>query len=95
MIAPSRAPVSGTERTYAATIYAPDGVLLAVVADCERARTDRVVDFIRERCDDVLWPGDAARVHALIADGRFDAAISAYFSRVGKRWDAERLELSY
>jgi hypothetical protein len=84
---------SANPGTYTATVYAPDGVLFVAATDCPRELAARVVEYIRGRCDDVLWPSDAMAVRGLIEDGRLEAAIAAYFSRVGERWDTERLEL--
>jgi hypothetical protein len=53
----------------------------------------QVVSYVRERCDDVLWPLAAAEVHSLIDRGRLQGAIATYFANVGQRWDAEWLEL--
>jgi hypothetical protein len=78
---------------FTATVHAPDGVLFEAGTDSPRALTRRVVEYIAERCDHVLWPADAAEVRALIGAGKLEVAIATYFARVGERWDAERLEL--
>lgn len=89
-----RRPAASRQRgSYTATVRAADGVLFAVSTSTPRALAARVVEFIRARCDDVLWSSDAAEVQALIADGQLEAAIATYFLRVGERWDEERLEL--
>ena len=79
--------------SYTATVYAPDGVLFVAETDSPPALTARVVEYVRGRCDDVLWPSAATEVRALIEEGKLEAAIAAYFFQVGERWDAERLEL--
>ena len=81
------------QSTLTATVHAPDGVLFVATADSPLALMGQVVRYIRGRCDDVLWPADAAEVRSLIDNDRLGAAIATYFSNVGKRWDAERLEL--
>ena len=87
-------PTSVEPASYTATIYAPDGVLFVAETDSPRALAARVVEYIRGRCDDVLWPSAATEVRALIEEGNLEAAIGTYFFHVGERWDAERLELS-
>jgi len=79
---------------FTATVLAADGARFAASASSAAALEERVASYIQERCDDVLWPADAADVHSLIDSGRFDAAIAAYFANVGQRWDAEWLELN-
>ena len=85
--------MSAKQGSLTATVHATDGVLFIASSDSPRALTARVVDYIRGRCDDVLWPADAAEVHSLIDDGKLEAAIATYFGHVGERWDKERLEL--
>jgi hypothetical protein len=68
-------------------------VRFVAAAHSQRELEAQVVDYIRERCDYVLWPRVAANVRELIARDRKDAAIAAYFANVGQRWDPERLEL--
>jgi hypothetical protein len=53
----------------------------------------QLADYVRTRCDDVLWADAARDVRALIREGHVRAAVSRYFERTGERWDAERLEL--
>ena len=85
--------IPAKQSVYTATVLAPDGVLFVATSDSPRALTTQVVDYIRERCDDVLWPADAAEVRSLIDNDKLEAAIATYFTCVGERWDTERLEL--
>jgi len=80
------------QASFTATVRAADGVLFTARSDSARALTARVVDYIRGRCDDVLWPADAAEVRSLIDNDKLEAAIATYFDNGGKRWDLERLE---
>ena len=86
--------MSATQASLTATVLAPDGVLFAARSDTPRALTAQIVGYIRGRCDDVLWPADAAEVQSLIDDDKHEAAIATYFAHVGERWDAERLEFA-
>jgi len=77
-----------------ATVRAADGVRLVVTADNLFDRTAQLANYVRERCDYVLWPAEADRVRALIDTGEPEAAIELYFEHVGERWDEERLEIT-
>ena len=77
-----------------AVVHAADGVRFVAVSACAGGLAGQVIGYIRERCDDVLWPPAAARVRALINDDKPYAAIAMYFENVGERWDAERLEFA-
>lgn len=81
------------ESQYTAVVHAADGVRFIAAARRPDELAAQVVNYIRERCDDSLWPTDARRVHELIDERRLYSAIALYFSKVGGRWDVERLEL--
>ena len=87
--------VAETELTtmITAVVHASDGVRFVAMGQCIDQVAAALVDYVRERCDDVLWPREAPRVHALIQARRPYAAIAAYFECVGSRWDEERLEI--
>lgn len=76
-----------------AVIHAADGVRFIAIARHHDALAAQIAEYIRERCDDVLWADDARQVHALLEEGRVVAAIGLYFARVGERWDEERLDV--
>jgi hypothetical protein len=76
-----------------AVVHDAHGVRFVAEAHCARELESRVVDYIRARCDYVLWPRAAANVRELIQRDRKYAAITAYFANVGQRWDSEWLEL--
>ena len=78
---------------FIAVVHDVDGVRFIAAAHSQRELAAQVVDYIRERCDYVLWPRVAANVRELIARDKNYAAIAAYFANVGQRWDVERLEL--
>ena len=82
-----------TEFPFVAVVHAADGVRFVVHASTPDGLTTQLADYVRERCDDVLWPPIAKEVRALLADAQPRAAIDAYFDHVGSRWDLERLEL--
>jgi hypothetical protein len=79
---------------FTATVRAADGVRFVIVSPCAHEIARSLVEYVRARCDDVLWPEPARDVHALIAAHQSYAAIAAYFEHVGERWDEESLELS-
>ena len=91
MTATKPAPVQ--QSTYTAIIHGADGIRFLAASQCPDELTAEVVEYIRGRCDDVLWPDNARQVRDLIDDGWPHAAIAVYFANVGERWDAERLEL--
>jgi hypothetical protein len=76
-----------------AVVHAADGVRFVATATCPHALFARLVEYIRGRCDDVLWSDAASQVRTLLDDGDPDAAITLYFARTGERWDQERLDL--
>ena len=82
------------QTSLTATVHAADGVLFVATSESRSALLRQVVGYVRDRCDDVLWPADAAEVRSLIDRGALEAAIHAYFDTVGRRWDPERLEMS-
>ena len=81
------------EARFTAVIHAADGVRFIAAAHHPAVLASRIVDYIRERCEYVLWPAAAREVRALIESNRPYAAIALYFENVGQRWDEERLEL--
>lgn len=87
--------IGGVRRVTAITaiVHSADGIRF-MTADIDReAVVARVAEYIRGRCDDVLWADAASQVRRMLNDGDLDAAIALYFGRVGERWDMERLEL--
>jgi hypothetical protein len=70
-----------------------DGVRFIASAERPENLVAQIARYIRERCDDVLWPPVASEVHKLLDDDKPYAAIALYFDHVGERWDEERLEL--
>jgi hypothetical protein len=85
--------VGTVEGEFTATISVGGEVTFVAATDSAPALAARIIDYVRERCDYVLWPREAAAVHASIEAGRLEEAIGLYFSSVGQRWDVERLEL--
>ena len=87
--------IDGTARVAAVTaiVHSADGVRFVTTGVCPDAVASRLADYVRERCDDVLWPDAASQVRAMLDVGNSYAAITLYFERVGERWDDERLEL--
>lgn len=69
------------------------GVRFVAAAACPSAVSTQLARYVRERCDDVLWPDAAERVHSLLAIGQISDAVALYFERTGERWDEESLEL--
>jgi hypothetical protein len=81
------------ETSFKAIVRAEDGVRFAAGSDRAEQLMSQLVNYVRERCDDVLWPSAARQVRALIEAGQPHAAVALYFIEVGDRWDEERLEL--
>jgi hypothetical protein len=77
---------------FAAVVRAPDGVRFVTAGQWADEMAPALVDYVQQRCDDVLWPSAASSVRALIAARKPYAAIAEYFKHVGSRWDEERLE---
>jgi hypothetical protein len=82
-----------SDSRYTAVVSMGEEIAFVAATDSSTALAARLVDYIGGRCDHVLWPRDAAAVHALIAARKLDEAIALYFSSVGQRWDVERLEI--
>jgi hypothetical protein len=80
-------------RLLTATVHARDGIRFEARADNPAKLSALIVDYIRERCDYVLWSSTAEEVRALIAADKLHAAIAVYFSHVGERWDEEWLRV--
>jgi len=79
---------------FTAVVHAADGVRFVASAASRSALMDAVAGYVERRCDDLLWPDDAASVRALIVAGKVSAAVGAYFAKVGDRWDREELEVN-
>jgi hypothetical protein len=79
--------------TITAIVHAPDGVRFVATGVSRDAVATRIAAYVRERCEHVLCADAASEVHTLLALGNIDSAITAYFERVGERWEDERLEL--
>ena len=78
---------------FAAVVHAADGVRFVAVGQWANEMAPALVEYVQQRCDDVLWPCAAERVHSLIDARQPYAAIAEYFKQVGSRWDEERLEI--
>ena len=76
-----------------AIVHAADGVRFVATAKYAEHLSAQIVSYIEARCDYALWPSVAREVRGLIDAAKPYAAIAMYFSHVGERWDAERLEL--
>ena len=83
-----------TRDQLTATVRAADGTRFVSSSPSAVTLAKQLAGYVRERCDDVLWPSVAAEVHSLIDSGQIHAAIATYFANVGQRWDAEELELT-
>ena len=79
--------------TLTAIVHTPDGVRFVATGLSREAVAARIASYVRERCNDVLSADTAGEVHMLLAVGNVDAAITAYFERVGERWEEEHLDL--
>ena len=79
--------------TITAIVRSTDGIRFVTTDARPQAVMSRLADYVRERCDDVLWADAASQVRAMLDVGNLYAAITLYFERVGERWDDERLEL--
>ena len=88
-----KASASVSQSSFTAIVHAADGVRFVASAQCPQHLTAQIVSYVRERCDDVLWPSVAKHVRELIEGEKPYAAIALYFAQVGERWDDERLEL--
>jgi hypothetical protein len=84
---------SGSATTVMAVVHTADGVRCVAAGANAATVASGVAEYVRQRCDDVLWPDAARQVHAMLDAGDLYAAISHYFDRTGERWDEERLEL--
>lgn len=79
--------------TITAIVHTPDGVRFVATGVSREAVAARIASYVRERYEDVLSADAAGEVHMMLAVGNIDAAITAYFERVGERWEEEHLEL--
>jgi hypothetical protein len=74
-----------------AVVCGPDGVRYTASGADQPEVVSRLLAYVGERCEDVLWPSDAREVRRLIAAGQDQDAVELYFATVGERWDAEWL----
>jgi hypothetical protein len=54
------------ETTCTAIVRSEDGVRFTAGSDRPEQLMSQLVDYVRERCDDVLWPSAARQVRALV-----------------------------
>lgn len=78
-------------RTHVAVVRGPDGVRFSASGFSESDVDAQLASYVRDRCEDVLWPAAAGEVRRLIAAGDVAKAIAVYFANVGRRWDMEWL----
>lgn len=76
---------------HIALVSSLDGIRFVVIEWSGEALIQRLSGYVEAKAEDVLWPDSAGRVRRLLSQGRSDAAIEEYFTRVGDRWDAEFL----
>jgi len=76
-----------------AIVHDLDGVRFLATAPCEEILLARLAEYVRGRCDDVLWADAAREVRRSLDEGDLGAGIALYFDRTGERWDRERLAL--
>jgi len=84
-------PGGGPGDLLVAVVHTVDTVRLVVASTCREELVRRLAGHAWRCGPDELWAEDAARVHALVADGELEAAIGHYFATVGRRWDKEWL----
>ena len=77
-----------------AIVHSADGIRFVTTGVSSDTVMSRLADYVRDRCDDVLWADAASEVRAMLSIGDLNAAVRLYFERVGERWDDERLELA-
>lgn len=78
---------------YLGVVYGVDGVTFASASPTRAGLAAELSAYAHRQADDRLWADDARDVHDLYELGQHHAAVERYFSAVGGRWDAERLEL--
>ena len=83
----------GSPAATTAIVHSADGVRFVASAAGPDVLFARLAEYVRGRCDDVLWPDAARRVRTLLDGGQLPAAITLYFARTGERWDQEWLDL--
>lgn len=76
-----------------AIVHDPDGVRFLATAEGGDILLAQLADYVRGRCDDMLWADEAREVHRLFDEGELGAGVALYFDHTGERWDRERLTL--
>lgn len=85
------APAASSGTVLVAVVHAADGVRLAVAAASRAELVRRLAEYVRRRGRYVLLPDHARHLGSLLARGELEAAVEAYFGRVGQRWGEEWL----
>ena len=70
------------QRLHTAVVRAADGVRFIATASDDDGVSSRLIDYIANRCDHVLWHASACEVRRLIDEHRHPEAIAMYFSNV-------------
>ncbi len=76
----------------AAVVLDADGARFVAVGHSRPALLRQLADYVAANLTR-LWPDDASRVRRLLARGAAGAALRHYLAAVGRRWDAEWVEL--
>ena len=85
-------PRSGApKRLLVAVVHTTDEVRFVAASPSRDELVRQLAAYVRQSAPHTLRTGDAAHVGALLGAGKLDAAITHYFSTVGRRWDEEWL----
>jgi hypothetical protein len=78
---------------HAAVVHSAEGIHLLTASRSAEGLIEFVAGYVRSQADQMLWPDDAKRVHALLGAASCRAAVDLYFARVGERWEREYLRI--
>jgi hypothetical protein len=76
---------------HVAAVYSHDGIRLLTASHSSDAVAESLAAYIESQADILLRLADAQHVRGLLETGETEEAITAYFARVGERWEREHL----
>ncbi|CAN5436509.1 hypothetical protein BH24GEM3_BH24GEM3_04850 [soil metagenome] len=79
---------------HVAVVHAGSGICHVAAATSAADLAERLGEYVRDQATYQLWPEEETRVRDLLSDGRPQEAVDYYFSVVGPRWGAERLDVT-
>jgi hypothetical protein len=88
-----RASAAARGTLHVAVVHGPGEIRFVAAGFSREAMLERLAANLLEEVGLQLWEEEADRFRALVEEGRTSEAVEYYFSRVGERWDPQRVSI--